>query len=292
MLKKKVLIAEDDPQFAEVLKRRCQGLGLEVDTSPNGLHAWLGLVLPNPPDLVILDLNMPFTDGLGVCEKISSEKSLSSVPIIVVTGRSDEATIQRCKSFGARVVTKGPDAWAHLRPMITELLAIDGDAPNPAVVEPETPAELPIPPAAKSTRKILSIDDDPAVSMMIKMRLRHLDVEVIRAFTGEQGFWMALKQQPDVIVTDYIMPDGNGDYLLGRLRGHPLTQNIPVIVVTGKTIEDRKDFGLARQFTNLGAVEFLTKPLDLEALMTAIKSNLPGSDRRETMEGPAQLSAR
>jgi len=49
-----------------------------------------------------------------------------------------------------------------------------------------------------------------------------------------QALWIAMKEMPDVVVTDYRMPEGSGEYLIGRLRAVPALKGVPVIVVTAR----------------------------------------------------------
>src|SRR5262245_41594735 len=81
---------------------------------------------------------------------------------------------------------------------------------------------------------ILSIDDDPALTAAIRLRLSNYDVDVLTAADGTEGLWMAMNEKPDVIVTDLRMPNGDGDYVVECLKGRADTCEIPVITVTGK----------------------------------------------------------
>ena len=62
------------------------------------------------------------------------------------------------------------------------------------------------------------------------------------------------------------MPDGDGAYILRRLKENPVTKTIPVIVITG-----RRNHSLERTMFNLGAAEFLTKPVDLDTLWSKLR---------------------
>jgi DNA-binding response OmpR family regulator len=108
---------------------------------------------------------------------------------------------------------------------------------------------------------ILCIDDDPEVSGAMERRLSRYDVRFIRAFHGMHGFAEALKHKPDVIVTDLRMPSGDGATILECLRRNRQTAAIPVIVLTG--LRERR---LKQRVLNLGADEFLYKPLSLDEL--------------------------
>ena len=71
---------------------------------------------------------------------------------------------------------------------------------------------------------------------------------------------------------DYELPEGNGDYVLRRLKESPATHDIPVIVLTG-----RHERSVERRMRRLGASEFLTKPFDWQRLRSALKIHLDGN---------------
>jgi DNA-binding response OmpR family regulator len=130
--------------------------------------------------------------------------------------------------------------------------------------------------------KVLVVDDDPAVSKAIKIRLQAYGVEVLRAFNAMQGYWTALKETPNVIVLDYRMPGGYGNFLLCKLQSHPLTEKIPAIVLTGQKRGRDKDYFLERELLCLGASAFLNKPLDFDALLNELRRYI----RLEVYQGP------
>jgi len=266
MSKKRVCIVDDDAGLVSALKIRCEQLGLEVTTIDNGADAVI-TIARNPPDLVLLDINMPAGDGLSVCRVLAAHANLAPIPIIILSGRSDEETIRRCEALGAHYVLKVGDVWDWLRPRICELLEIEydtvvmGDGSQPSAQAPTAP----------SPPKVLVIDDDPDIGRALKIKLAAYGVEVLQAVNGMQGYWISLKQKPDAIILDFKMPEGRGDYVLGRLKSHSITKDIPVVILTGRTRGGRTDFGLERELMGLGAAKFLTKPLDFDALLAELR---------------------
>ena len=129
MTTKTILIADDDSDLADVLAMRCRQLGLRALVAYDGLTA-LTLVDEQSPDLVCLDVNMPLGSGLGVCEMLQPDEALASIPVVVLTGRSDEETIRRCQSMGAYYVLKSRDVWQRVEPILRELLDIDPAEPS------------------------------------------------------------------------------------------------------------------------------------------------------------------
>ncbi|MCA9264021.1 MAG: response regulator [Planctomycetales bacterium] len=126
-------------------------------------------------------------------------------------------------------------------------------------------ATLPLP-AATHWPVILCIDDDPEISRSIELRLRPYRVQVLRAFHGMHGFWLAMTEHPDVIITDINMPQGQGDYIVECLKRNAETSDIPVYVLSG-----RRDESLKKRMRQLGVEDYLTKPCDADALLAAIE---------------------
>jgi response regulator RpfG family c-di-GMP phosphodiesterase len=108
---------------------------------------------------------------------------------------------------------------------------------------------------------VLCIDDDADFSDAIKCRLESYGVAVVRASNGMEGYRLAFTNPAKAILLDYNMPNGRGDYVLGRLKENPATKDIPVIVITGV-----RDKWLERQMYGMGAEAFLNKPLQFDAL--------------------------
>ncbi|HRF97299.1 MAG TPA: response regulator, partial [Aggregatilineales bacterium] len=103
--------------------------------------------------------------------------------------------------------------------------------------------------------KILIVDDDVDSLKLIGLMLQRNGYEVIAAHAGNQAITKAVNELPDLIILDVMMPDMNGYDVCRRLRGNPLTQDIPIIMFTAKTLIDDKVAGF-----EAGADDYLTKP--------------------------------
>ena len=123
MKSKTILIADDDRDLVQVLKLRCTQLGLNVVGAHDAMTA-LALVHQERPDLICLDVNMPSGNGLSVCEMLAADDRLSSIPVIMLTGRADEETIRRCHAMCAYYVLKSGDIWNRVEPILHELLEL------------------------------------------------------------------------------------------------------------------------------------------------------------------------
>ncbi len=102
---------------------------------------------------------------------------------------------------------------------------------------------------------VLVVDDDPGNLGALK-RLLHPHYDVLTAASGARALELAGgPERPDLILLDVMMPGMNGHEVLARLRGAPLTRDIPVIFVTGKDSAEDEAEGL-----RLGAVDYIAKP--------------------------------
>ena len=116
-----------------------------------------------------------------------------------------------------------------------------------------------------SKPRVLCIDDDPAISTCLQVRLAQYDVEVTFAYFGTQGIWLAVTEHPHVIITDLRMPHGDGSYIVECLKNRRDTCDIPVIVLTGQ-----RDREIERKMLMLGVECFLHKPVRFERLLDAL----------------------
>lgn len=127
MKPKTILVADDDPELVQVLELRCRALGFDVRVAYSALAA-LKSACQEPPDLICLDVEMPGGNGFSACELLAGEPRVASVPIIILTGKTDSDTVRRCHNLCAYYVPKCANVWTRMAPLLKELLA----APQPA----------------------------------------------------------------------------------------------------------------------------------------------------------------
>ena len=291
---KRILIVDDDENLVDALARRCEALDLRVERAYDGMSALLKIDALEP-DLVVLDVNMPSGSGLSVCEMVAHDPNLKAIPIIILTGRTDVETIASCNRLDAYYVHKGPAIWSRLEPLVVDLLGIGRSrsaGPDKPEAAPPTEADHSLnryldsifaalgvnqagleesrddalPPSELARPWVLCVDDDPDFAATLKLRLQQHGVDVLHAFAGMAGYRSAFTHEAQAIILDQEMPDGNGEYILRRLKESPATEGIPVIVLTGT-----KDQALARRMYNLGAARYLTKPVDWDDLWAALQ---------------------
>jgi CheY-like chemotaxis protein len=154
--------------------------------------------------------------------------------------------------------------------------AAQADAPesdDPSEVEPVS-AEA----AAEILRKIdgppirlLYIEDNPASRTMLEQLVdRRGGFEVLAAATATEGLRLARTSAFDVVLVDLHLPDGSGEDIVRALRSDPRTAHVPVVVLTADATAARRE-----QLMGMGALAYLTKPLDAAELFLTLDGAAP-----------------
>jgi len=120
--------------------------------------------------------------------------------------------------------------------------------------------------------KILVIDDNKDIRENTAEILALADYETFTAENGRKGVECAIKEKPNIIICDIMMPELDGYGVLHLLRKHPDTRNIPFIFLTAKT--ERSDF---RKGMEMGADDYITKPFDDLEILNAVEVRLKRS---------------
>jgi DNA-binding response OmpR family regulator len=105
---------------------------------------------------------------------------------------------------------------------------------------------------------VLVIDDDPSARDLLRRSMSAEGYQVDCAVSGEDGLRLARERHPAIIILDVLLPGIDGCAVLRALKADPDLANIPVVM---QTIVDDKNQGFA-----LGAIDYLTKPVDRERL--------------------------
>ena len=108
---------------------------------------------------------------------------------------------------------------------------------------------------ARDDTRVLIVDDSPTVVFALKKILRSAGFITLEALDAETGVAIALDENPDLIFLDIILPGINGFAALRSLRRDPLTQHIPVIMISGNEQATELFFG-----SRIGADDFMKKP--------------------------------
>ena len=123
----------------------------------------------------------------------------------------------------------------------------------------------------RKTPLVLIVEDEEPARELLVHYLESERYEVAWAASGADAITQAVRLSPDAITLDLLLPDGNGLKTLHQLKKHPATEHIPIIIVS---VLDERGMGLA-----LGAAEYLTKPVEKETLLAALRKHVPLASR-------------
>jgi DNA-binding response OmpR family regulator len=127
-------------------------------------------------------------------------------------------------------------------------------------------------------KKILVIEDDPATSRLVEYSLMHEGYQVFSASNGLDGIRKALKEAPDLIILDVMLPGLDGFEICHRLRSEPDTAKLPILMFSAKAQEMDRNTGLL-----VGADDYLTKPAAPATIISHVKALL--AEKKPTATG-------
>jgi adenylate cyclase len=143
------------------------------------------------------------------------------------------------------------------------------------------------PTVVRTPARILVADDTPANVRMLEKRLQHNGYDVVVARDGEEALAVAHATHPDLILLDIMMPKVDGIAVCRRLKGDPAFPFTPIIMVTA--LADSKDVVAGLE---AGGDDYLTKPVDQQALVARVRSMLRIKALHDTVQAQTAELAR
>lgn len=130
--------------------------------------------------------------------------------------------------------------------------------------------------------RILIVEDEPDIADLVAFNLQRAGYETLQAHDGIKGVDLALKEGPDLVLLDLMLPGRDGFAVFKELRRDPRTANTPVIMLTAKAQTADRIRGL-----EAGADDYLTKPFSPKELLLRVKSVLR---RAESPPGASEFT--
>ena len=283
------LVVDDFEPMRKVTSSQLRSMGISaVVTANNGAEA-LRVLNKQKVDVVLSDWNMPVMAGLELLKAVRSDANLAHLPFIMITAEAERYRIEEAIAAGVSDLLVKPYTADRLATRIEKALASQprsGTAPKnratkrTATAARTAPAAVPaVPPppevvepvvhAAKELQRptILVVDDTPD-NLLLLSHLFKDEFHVRIAHTGEKALGICQSNTPpDLVLLDIMMPGMDGFEVARRMREHPTSVTIPVIFVTAMSGDDARLRGL-----ELGAVDFVTKPIDPEVLKPRVRN--------------------
>ena len=247
-----LLIVEDDPHYARLLRDLSRDKGFKVLVATRGAEA-LELAREFHPTAVSLDVFLPDMLGWTVLHHLKQDPTMRHIPVQMLTLDEDR---QHGLSSGAFAYVNKPTTPDELEAAFARIKEY----------------------TAPRRKRLLVIEDDPGEQLSIQALLGYDDINIQVAATGAEALEVVTQQPFDCVVLDLRLPDMSGFDILERFRDVPSLNNLPVVVFTGKDLspeEDARLHMLARSVVVKG-VESPERLLDETALfLHRVVTDLP-----------------
>ena len=271
---RRVLVVEDDPVQVEAMRDLLGSRDVDAVCAQTAAEC-LEKLANSTFDCMVLDLSLPDASGFSLLETLSNEDTYSFPPVIVYTGRElapDEE--QRLRRYSKSIIIKGAKSPERLLDEVTLFLhQVVSDLPpeKQKMIAKSNNRD-----AALEGRSILVVEDDvrnifALTSVLegrgVKLRIARNGLEAIAALEAtlknpEDGI--------DLVLMDIMMPEMDGITAMQEIRKRREWSKLPIIALTAKAMRSDQE-----QCIQAGANDFLSKPLDVEKLLSLIRVWMP-----------------
>lgn len=217
-----VMVVDDDPSVRDLLQRLLTKAGYRVVLVANGQNV-LELARQVKPNVITLDVLMPRVDGWEVLKGLKADPELSKIPVIMLTIADDK---NLGYSLGATEYLTKPFNRDHLLSILQRYQYPKG-------------------------KTVLVVEDDlPTRDMMVRTLVKE-GWQVMEADHGKKALESVKLKIPNLVLLDLMMPEMDGFEFLGAFRHIPECVNVPVVVVTAKSLGAKEKTQLNGQVTQI-----------------------------------------
>ncbi|MCX6225814.1 MAG: PAS domain S-box protein [Bacteroidia bacterium] len=273
---KRVLVIDDNDKNRMILEHTFINWGIEFTGIDSGLSALNIIEKSKPFDIIFVDYQMPFHNGIDTIKMIREQLKLTPAmqPIILLHSSSDDVDIhEECKKWGVLFNLTKP---VKTQELLNYLKCIHNQPAEVPKGIKAAPLSLAIGIANDSSPVILIAEDVALNRLLAKTLIKQMipNVRVVEAKNGRDAFDMAISINPDLIFMDVQMPDISGIEATVEIRNyeHGKDRRIPIVALTAGAIKGEKEKCL-----EAGMDDFITKPIDRDALKRILKQYLTPS---------------
>ncbi|XUM20996.1 response regulator [Bradyrhizobium oligotrophicum S58] len=263
--RKRLLIVEDNAAEQLSIRQLLDHDDIEIIAADTGAAA-LETLRSAPCDCVVLDLRLPDMSGFDVLDQLRTDESLSSVPVVVFTGRELSAEEDaELHTMARSIVVKGVESPERLldetslflHRVITEL-----PLEKQRMLEKLNSSDEDL-----IGKTVLLVDDDARNIFALSSVLERRGMKVLTATTGSEAIDLVQSNPAIAIVLmDIMMPQMDGYQTIGVIRQNPAFVRLPIIALTAKAMKGDREKCL-----EAGASDYLAKPVNTEQLLLAIR---------------------
>ena len=266
------LVIDDYDTMRSVTIGQLKSLGAEkISQAANGKEA-LRLLHNLPFDIVLSDWNMPVMDGLELLKAVRADEKLKHLPFVMITADAERHRVDDVIACGVSDLLVKPYNAMRLLSRVEKALswkprAISAALASLAPALDHHGVELASVPKESVRPTILVVDDTPD-NLHLLSSLFNNEYRVLVARNGESALDICTSDNPpDLVLLDIVMLGMDGFEVAKKMREHPNSEHIPLIFVTSMT-----DNGTRLKGMELGAVDFVTKPIDPAVLIPRVRN--------------------
>jgi len=262
---KKVLIVEDNTKHAKALAYYLETHNIHSEVKSDILGSMTALKTKDI-DCVILDMGIPANNAYEVLEEFKKDPNFKNMPIIIFTGKSlSNAEEQRIKKYADTIVVKTAHSYQRMLDEVSLFLhLVEESKPKKTSNSFKKLGTLD---QVLSGKTVLITDDDVRNIFSLTKALETLNLNVLTAVNGKEAL-QKLKENPaiDVVLLDMMMPEMDGYETAKRIRENIKWKNLPVIAVTAKAMTGDRE-----KCINAGASDYISKPVDIDQLLSLLR---------------------
>jgi len=265
---RQLLVVDDDANARTAVRTLLKDDSILIDEAVSGEDA-LAKTTEKAYDCIVLDLGLPGMSGIEFLEHLS--RGGHTPPVVVYSGRDlsrDES--MKIRQYTDSIVVKGARSPDRLLDEVSLFLHSIRHGGSSARTEASTPGSG-VDGADLRGRRLLLVDDDMRNLFALSKVLRAKGVDVIMAQDGQKALDTLDRDTGiELVLMDIMMPVMDGYETMRAIRDKPAVANVPIIALTAKAMRGDREKCL-----EAGASDYLSKPIDVDRLLSMIRVWLP-----------------
>ncbi len=261
----KVLIIEDNPKHAKALAYYLETFNIKSEIKSE-VNDGVKALTDSDLNCVILDMGIPDQKSYNILEDIKKSPGLENLPVIVFTGKSLSITEEvKIKKYADSIIVKTAHSYKRMLDEVSLFLHLmEGDQIKNGGKSSKKLSQLN---DVLSGKTVLVVDDDVRNIYSLTKSLEVLKMNVITAIDGREAL-QVLEENPntDVVLLDMMMPNMDGYETARNIRENSKFSKLPVIAVTAKAMTGDRE-----KCINAGASDYITKPVDIDQLLSLLR---------------------
>ncbi|WP_179118698.1 diguanylate cyclase [Solemya velum gill symbiont] len=276
----RILVVDDEPRNVKLLVAHLGREGYMPLAGYSGEDA-LRLAASENPDVILLDVMMPDLDGYEVTRRLKAELTTCNIPVVLVTSLDGSDNRVKGLDAGADEFLTKPVNRAELLVRVRALQRMKqmhDELHNRQQVAWSLMHDIDAKGAGHPM--VLVVEDDARLSKQYSAVLGANGYDPVLVASAAAARETISQFAPDLVLLDYMLPDGNGLQLLEEWKAQRALADIPVIMITSSSDLDRKIKGIEQ-----GADDYLIKPVENNELLARVRASLRRATAQQRLKG-------